>query len=209
VPGAARVVDIGCGRGFDDDLKLQESIAAAAGTYIGVEPDPDIALGPYFHEEHRSLFEDAAIEPESVDVAFAVMVLEHLPDPARFWDKLHAVLRPGGVFLGFTMDARHWFCSASAWAGRLKLKDFYLNRVVGSIQDGRYENYPVQYRCNTPVQVAHYASQFSRCECVNFARVGQCDYYLPRVLKPVGRMLDRHALATGRPGTVLAVRACK
>jgi SAM-dependent methyltransferase len=209
VPGRARVLDIGCGRGFDNDLRLQASIAAAAGSYVGVEPDPEVPLGPYFGETHRCLFEDAPLPPGSVDVAFAVMVLEHLRDPSRFWAKLFEVLAPGGVFLGFTMDARHWFCAASALAARLRVKDFYLNRVVGRRGEDRYENYPVYYRCNTPAQVAQYAGAFHSCEAVSFAKVGECDFYLPQFLRPIGHALDRRVLREGKPGSVLAVRAVK
>ena len=43
----------------------------------------------------HSLFEEATIEAESVHLAFAVMVLEHLPSPQGFWEKLRATLRQG------------------------------------------------------------------------------------------------------------------
>jgi hypothetical protein len=44
---------------------------------------------------------------------------------------------------------------------------------------------------------------------LNFARVGQCNYYVPRLLRPLTDWLDRRALRRGRPGTVLAVRVEK
>jgi SAM-dependent methyltransferase len=209
VPGPARVLDIGCGRGFDDDFKLQASIAQASGTYVGIEPDETVELPPLYQEEYRCCFEDAPLPAASIDVAFAVMVLEHLSDPARFWNKLAEVLCEGGVFLGFTMDARHWFCTASAWAERMKIKDRYLQHVVGRKTDGRYVNYPVQYLCNTPDQLLKYAARRFECEFRNFDRVGQCDYYLPRPLQGIGRFLDERALRAGKPGTLLAVRALK
>lgn len=208
-PGRPRVLDIGCGQGFDDDLRLQRSIAAAAGTYVGIEPDLEVPLAPYFNETHRCPFEDAPLNPNSIHVAFAVMVLEHLADPARFWSRVHEVLAAGGVFLGFTMDARHWFCTASALAARLRLKDRYLDLLLGRRREGRYANYPVHYRTNTPDQVRHYASAFSSCEVVSFSKVGECDYYLPRVLRPAGRAIDRRAIRRGKPGSVLVVHAVK
>lgn len=204
-----RVLDIGCGRGFDDDLTLQKSIASASSAYIGVEPDREIPLGCCFTESHCCLFEDAPIPPDSVDVAFAVMVLEHIPSPQTFWSKLFEVLRPGGVFWGFTMDARHWFCTISNWAGRLRVKDFYLDRVHGRKREGRYENYPVFYRSNTPGEITSYATQFQSCEFINFSKIGELDYYLPGPLKRVGHALDRRTLRRGKPGSVLAVRAVK
>jgi SAM-dependent methyltransferase len=202
-------LDIGCGRGFGGDLRLQQSLARAAGCYVGIEPDSAMDPGPHVTERHGCVFEDAPLEFDSVDVAFANMVLEHLELPGRFWDKLYDVLRPGGVFWGLTMDARHWFCRASLWADRLKVKGLYLTALRGQRGDGRYENYPVFYRCNTPEQITRYTGRFRSCEFLNFARVGQCNYYVPRLLRPLTNWLDRRALNRGRPGTVLAVRVEK
>jgi SAM-dependent methyltransferase len=202
-------LDIGCGRGFGGDLGLQQSLARAAGHYVGIEPDPEMNPGPHISERHCCFFEDAPLGAGSVDVAFANMVLEHLAEPGRFWDKLYDVLRDGGVFWGLTMDARHWFCLASRWAERLKVKDLYLTALRGQRGAARYENYPVFYRSNSPEQIARYTGRFRSCECLNLGRIGQCDYYVPRLLRPLTNWLDRRALRRGRPGTVLAVRVEK
>jgi SAM-dependent methyltransferase len=203
------LLDIGCGKGFDTDIPLQESLVRAAGRYIGVEPDPGVKPGDYIPEIHRCLLEEAPVAPGSVDVAFAVMVLEHVPRPQPFWDKLHEVLRPGGVFWGFTMDARHWFCTASLFLDRMQLKDLYLGYLLGRRGSQRYENYPVHYRCNTPAQMGRYARNFRSWECLNFARVGQINGYFPRSLRRLVSLVDRWAIARHRPGTLLAVRAVK
>jgi SAM-dependent methyltransferase len=184
-------------------------LARVATRYLGVEPDPEVSPGDHVGELHRCLFEDAPIPAGSVDVAFAVMVLEHLPDPQRFWDKLYTVLASGGVFWGLTLDARHWFCQASLWAERLRVKDAYLSALMGKRGAERYENYPVYYRTNSPRQIARLARRFRACDFINFAREGQLEGYLPRVLHPLARRLDRAAIRGGRPGTLLAVRAVK
>ncbi|MEJ7636726.1 MAG: methyltransferase domain-containing protein [Singulisphaera sp.] len=206
--GPPTILDIGCGRGFDGDVPLQESIAAGR-AFIGVEPDPRILLGPYFSATHRCTFEDAPIPANSVHVAFAVMVLEHLADPQRFWDKLWEVLVAGGVFWGLTVDGRHPFCRASLWLEHLRLKDFYLDRLLGRRGAERYENYPVCYRSNTPRQVDRLAARFRHRDYVSFARVGQWSPYLPRPLRPWADAHDRRALRRGRPGTLLAIRVVK
>jgi SAM-dependent methyltransferase len=207
--GALTFLDIGCGHGFGGDPRLQQSLARAAARYVGIEPDPAVTPGPHVTERHCCFFEDAPLRPASVDVAFANMVLEHLPEPARFFNRLHEVLRDGGVFWGLTMDARHWFCGASLLAERLNLKDLYLNWLRGRRGADRYENYPVHYRCNTPRQILRYVRRFRACDFLEFARVGQLNYYVPRPLRPLTDWLDRRALARGKPGTVLAVRAVK
>jgi SAM-dependent methyltransferase len=207
--GRLTFLDIGCGRGFDGDVPLQRSLAAAAGHYIGVEPDPEVVPGDYFTHTHRCLFEEAPLAPGSVDVAFAVMVLEHLPCPQRFWDRLHEVLADGGVFWGLTVDGRHWFCRLSLWAERLRLKEGYLNQLLGTRGTERYENYPVYYRSNTPRQLRRLAHRFRSCECINFSRVGQLNGYYPQALHGLANFLDRRAIRRGKPGTLLAVRAVK
>src|SRR5262249_24900803 len=69
---APTVLDIGCGGGFDSQATHQQELAESSGQYLGIEPDPNIKLGPYFSEAWRSVFEAAAVPTNSVDVAFAV-----------------------------------------------------------------------------------------------------------------------------------------
>jgi SAM-dependent methyltransferase len=206
---APTLTEIGCGFGFQNNKDLQESVARVAGRYIGVEPDPHVEPDRSFTEVHRCLFEDAPLRPGSVDVAFAIFVLEHLPAPQALWDKLWDVLKDGGVFWALTPDARHWFCRASLWAERLRVKGLYLNALHGRRGVDRYPNYPTYYRSNTPRQVGHYARRFRSLDFINLAQVGQCNYYYPRWLRRVGDLLDRRAIRRGKPGLLLAVRAVK
>jgi SAM-dependent methyltransferase len=210
-PAAKRLtfLDIGCGHGFDGDVPLQESIARVAGTFIGIEPDSSIRPGSYFTAVHTCLFEDAPLPAGSVDVAYAIMVLEHLAEPQRFFDKLWEVLAAGGVFWGLTVDHRHWFCRYSRWFDRLRVKDMYLRFLLGRRGEERYENYPVFYRSNSPAQIRLLARRFRSCEFYNFARVGQCNSYFPPPLRPFVNAWDRRALRRNRPGVLLAVRVQK
>jgi len=207
--GRPTVLDIGCGKGLDGNVPLQRSVAEASGRFVGVEPDPEIPLGGHFTETHRCLFEDAPLAPGSVDLAYSVMVLEHIPAPEAFWAKLYEVLRGGGVFWGLTVDTRHPFCRASLLAERLKLKDLYLRLLSGRRGLDRYENYETFYRSNTPDDVGRLAGRFSSSAFINFSRVGQWSPYFPGPLRPLVDRLDRRAIAAGRPGTLLAIRVAK
>jgi SAM-dependent methyltransferase len=202
-------LDTGCGRGFDGDRGLQRELAKSAGQYIGTEPDPDIELGDYFTQVHRTALEDAPIERGSIDIAFAIMVLEHLSDPQPFWDGLWDALAPGGVFWGLTVDGRHPFCLGSLWMQRLGLKALYLNGVLGERGMDHYENYPVFYRCNTPAQIEGFARRFTSCDFVNFARVGQLNPYYPKAFHGLASAVDRRLIRHIKVGTLLAVRAEK
>jgi SAM-dependent methyltransferase len=204
------ILDIGCGAGFDGSVPLQQSIAGASGRFIGVEPDPAVPLGDYFSETHRCTLEEAPLAAGSIDLAYSVMVLEHLPHPQPFWDKLHEVLGVGGVFWGLTIDARHLFSRLSLCADRLGVKNFYLDRVLGPAADqGRYQNYPTHYRTNRPRHVQRLARAFRSCDCISFSRVGQWSAFLPRGLRGLADHIDRIAIRRGWPGTLLIIRAIK
>jgi len=206
---ALTILDIGCGGGFDGDSGLQASLARLATTFVGVEPATDVEPGLPFTTVHRCLFEEAPIQPGSVDLAFAVMVLEHLDRPERFWGKLHEVLRPGGVFWGFTVDARHWFVPVSMLAERLRIKDRYLDLLHGKRGVERYENYGVHYRANTPTQVHTLGTGFRSTTALNFSKVGQADYYVPRGFRWLARAVDHVTIKAGLPGCILAVRVVR
>ena len=200
------ILDIGCGRGFDHDIRLQKSIAAVAERYIGIEPDKDIPIEPFFTAVHRCFFEEAPIAAASIDLAFAVMVLEHIATPQAFLNKLAHVLADGGVFWGFTMDARHYFTRASLLAEGLGIKDGYLNLLRGARGSDRYENYPVFYRLNSPRQFLRHAAGFRRIDFISFSRVGQLNHYVPRPLRCITDFIDRRMMARGQPGSLLVVR---
>ena len=207
--GNQTVLDIGCGEGFDSEFELQETIARASGRYIGVEPDTEIKLAPYSAEAHRCIFEEAPVAANSVDVAFAVMVLEHLRRPQAFWDKVWEVLVDGGVFWGMTVDGRHWFCKASLWTQRLRVKEYYLDMLRRTGSGGMYDNYAVHYQSNSPEQVKRYTRRFKSVELINFLRVGQCNSCFPKVLRGLVNRLERRAMQRGKPGVLLAIRVVK
>jgi SAM-dependent methyltransferase len=203
------ILDVGCGHGFDGDRPLQEAMGRLAGTFIGIEPDSEVKPEACFHQVHACSLEDAPLPADSVDVAYAIMVLEHLAEPQRFWDKVYQVLKPGGVFWALTIDRRHWFCFYSRWFDRLKIKNWYLNAILGQRGTARYENYPVYYRSNAPEDVAQHARTFAHHACFSLSREGQCDGYFPRILVPLARRFDRRAVSRNRPGTLLVIRAEK
>ena len=203
------VLDIGCGKGFDGDRKLAATLASSSNRYLGIEPDESVVVQPIFSRVYHAMFEQAAIEAESVDVAFCVMVLEHIKEPKPFIEQLHRILRPGGVFWGFTVDTRHWFPLVSTVADRLRVKELYLSWTRGERGADRYENYPVYYRMNNPGDVLPLTEMFSSHTFINFYRPGQLDFYYGSALRPVGRALERISHCCGVPGALLAIRLQK
>lgn len=202
------MADIGCGDGFDGEAKMQAELASRVQSYVGIEPDEMVSAPPCCDIVHRCLFEDAPLADGSIDVAVAMFVLEHLPDPQRFFDKLYAALSEGGVFWGFTVDARSYYAMASRVLESLRLKDGLLDRMFGG-GDDRYKNYPTTYLANSPRQIRRLTKSFATAEFLSLHRVGQLDCVVPRPLRFASRLIDRVALATGLPGANLVVRLTK
>ncbi|MBC8145602.1 MAG: class I SAM-dependent methyltransferase [bacterium] len=203
------LMDIGCGHGFDTSTELQQSLADIAGEYIGVEPDREITLQPFITSAHRSFFEDAAVPDQSVDMAFCVMVLEHIPDPQKFWNKVHATLKPGGVFWALTVDSRHWFALGSQAMEAMHIKDAYLRATHGERGEERYENYPVHYRTNSPRQIERLSRAFSDRSVYSVFQPGSIGYYFPKLLKPAAELACKLTHTVTGVGNNLIVRAQK
>lgn len=205
----ATILDIGCGHGFDGSTKLQEQIVEQAKVSIGIEPDKTIEINKQFTHWHHVLLEDAAIQEASIDVAYAVMVLEHVPDPGRFFEEIYRVLKPGGVFWGFSVDRRHYFCAASRLLESLRLKNLYLNVSLGKRGEDRYENYATFYRCNSPQQIDKLNTRFSKIDHLSLSRLGEIAPVYAKVLSPVFLGMDWLIGKFNLPGYLFLVRCEK
>jgi SAM-dependent methyltransferase len=190
--GARRptVLDIGCGLGFDCELRYQQALSTLAGRFIGIEPDHAIDPPKFFSDVYQTTLEAAPIATGSVDVAYAVMVLEHVADPAAFWSRLHDILAPGGVFVGFSVNGAHWFAPIARFMTIAKLKSKYLDLLQGKRGTERYADYPVYYRTNTARQVRRHARQFRAVRTELIGAPGMVASYAPRRLQPVVRAVD-------------------
>ncbi len=205
----ATLLDIGCGSGFDGSKKLQEGILRQAAVAIGIEPDPTAAFGTYFTDCQRTTLEQAVVNDSSIDVAYAVMVLEHLADPTRFFSAVHRILKPQGVFWGFTVHHRHYFGIASHLLEAIRLKRWYLDRVLPDREGNRYRKYPTLYRCNSPRRIAKYTAAFSHVDWFGLTRPGEVVHYAPSLLAPLLKRADTILSRLALPGYLLVLRCEK
>jgi SAM-dependent methyltransferase len=207
--GATRptVLDIGCGCGFDGEARFQEALAAQAARFIGIEPDLNIHPPKIFSEVFRTLLEDAPIARGSVDVAYAIMVLEHVADPVRFWSRLYDILAPGGVFVAFSVNGAHWVAPLTRLLSATRLKTVYLDLLKGKRGSERYADYPVYYRTNTPDQVRRVAGAFRNVETLTFGAIGDAAFYAPQKLRPIVRGADKLAYKLRGQRTNIIIRA--
>lgn len=139
------VLDLGCGRGG-----VLEQLGAAVDHPLGLDPDHHSLADHRLPDLPRfaALADAIPLRAGCVDLVLSSWVLEHLPDPARTFDEVGRVLRPGGAFI----------CVAPGAYSPAAL----LNRVLQTLQRwlvpllyGRAEDdaFPVAYRANTRRQV--------------------------------------------------------
>lgn len=203
------VLDIGCGEGIDGNYDIQKSFASYSREYIGIEPDESIKLGNFFTSYYNTNLQNTPIKENHVDIAFAFMVLEHIKYPYSFWNKLYKILRKGGIFWAYTIDARHWFAKASKVSDKLNIKDKYLDVLHGKRKIDRYENYKIHYRSNKPKQIYDLTKQFSETEIISFFQDDSVDYYFPRKVQWIGRFLNFLFYYFGIATSSMAIRVKK
>jgi SAM-dependent methyltransferase len=185
------VLDIGCGYGIRQEREPQRRIAAVAGRLWGLDPDPEVAVdAALFHEFWRSTLEDAPIPAASVDVAYAHMVVEHVADAARFADKLHHVLKPGGCAILLTINARSYLGRAARATGKIRAQDSILRLLRGKSVVERY-HYPALYRFNDEREVTRIALE-TGFESAEFAYLdrGEARVYFPGPLRFIPRCIE-------------------
>ena len=116
-PGAVRpfeglsLLDVGCGGGL-----LSEPLARMGFAVTGIDAGAKNIAVARIHAEKSAAGVDYRVggpedvERESFDVVMSMEVIEHVPDPARFIALAAGAVKPGGVFLGATLNrtAKSW-----------------------------------------------------------------------------------------------------
>ena len=66
---------------------------------------------------YQGTLESIGIEPESFDLIFMSDLVEHIPNPALFWEEIFRLLKFNGMISIITPDPRHWSCkmTGSSW----------------------------------------------------------------------------------------------
>jgi SAM-dependent methyltransferase len=145
------VVDYGCGRGayggdpvaYRRDLRI---LKGKAGKVIGLDVSPAGKDNPYL-DEFRPVENDCwPVESAIVDLVLCDNVLEHLPEPDRFFSETQRVLKSGGNLCIRTPNAWNYIALIS----RLVPSRAHAS-ILGGVKPGLAEKdvFPTLYRCNS------------------------------------------------------------
>jgi SAM-dependent methyltransferase len=90
---------------------LLDYLRSRGWTVSGIEPD-GCAVGyarrVFGLDVHHGTLDTASLQPESIDAAIMLHVIEHLDDPAHAVVQVHRVLKPGGIFVVETPTYDSW-----------------------------------------------------------------------------------------------------
>lgn len=134
------VLDLGAGAGQINHYSFRGRVARM----VGVDLDPRVCQNPLLDEGRVGDIQEIPFVDNSFDIAFAIYVLEHLADPARFVNEVRRVLRPGGHFLALTPNRFHYVSVASTVTPTSFHK--WYNKRRGRDED---DTFPTFYRLNT------------------------------------------------------------
>jgi SAM-dependent methyltransferase len=144
VTPAARVLDLGCGRGGVVEL-IRGDVELAA----GLDPDSRSLTS---HRASgmpilRGVGEHLPFAGGSFDLVVSVWVLEHLKEPSTVFGEVRRVLRPGGHFIFLTPNLRNPLLVLNRIGKALPVVQ---TRLVSRFYGRREaDTFPVQYRANT------------------------------------------------------------
>jgi SAM-dependent methyltransferase len=175
------VLDVGCGSSRPRFLQPIEQIASAID---GVDPSADVAQHTALRHRWNATLEDADIPEETYDIAFAYNVVEHVSTATSFLEKIHRVLKPGGVFLALTPHWHHPFPRAVRLVERMSLKARAAKMHAG------VNSYPAYYRLNSLGKVRKATPEGYSQLTVWRVPCRQWDSYFPKRLRFLPHVYD-------------------
>ncbi|MEM6490649.1 MAG: bifunctional 2-polyprenyl-6-hydroxyphenol methylase/3-demethylubiquinol 3-O-methyltransferase UbiG, partial [Pseudomonadota bacterium] len=138
-----RIADVGCGGGL-----LCEPLARLGADVVGVDASSAAIAAAQAHAVENGLeidyrcavAGDLVAAGEAFDVVLAMEVIEHTPDPRRFIDDCAALLKPGGLFFGSTLNR-----SAKAFALAIVGAEYVLRWLPAGTHDWRRFVRPAEF----------------------------------------------------------------
>ena len=101
-PDPVRILDIGCADGHI--LNWFQKVRTRQVETYGVDMNEKAVAkaNAAGHKAYAGRFEDVELPENHFDFVWASHVIEHVPDPKAFAEKVHRILKPGGIFWFWT-----------------------------------------------------------------------------------------------------------
>jgi SAM-dependent methyltransferase len=196
LPQRGALLDLGCGSNVALSYYRCEAIQVWGADF---QAHPNLQHSEWF----RLLQPDGKIPfPDGTfDTVSAMWVLEHVRDPQAFLREVARVLKPGGRFIGHTLNRAHYL----VWLRRLLgLLPHSFNQKLIRWLYGRehHDTFPTWYRLNSERQL-HRAAASSGLQLLRVRRYPDPNYFafwnwLHRLAVRVDRLLDRLRPGWGR-----------
>ena len=144
-------LDIGCGRAEYQENKREyvrdlRILKGKCEKVIGIDFDPAGEHNPYLDDFRLIEGERWNIEDQSIDLAVADNVLEHVEDVDQFFSECNRVLKPGGHLCLRTPNKFSYFGLVTNL-----IPNSLHAKLTSKVQDDRKEEdvFPTVYKCNT------------------------------------------------------------
>lgn len=142
-------LDLGCGHQVFADWMTadQNRLVERAEVAVGIDLDlPALKAHPGLRYRIYGDLTHIPLRDQTFDVITANMVVEHLDRPDLVFREVQRLLRPGGVFVFHTTNARNPFLAAAA-----RIPQGLKNRMVYMFEHRKAEDvFPTHYRANQP-----------------------------------------------------------
>jgi ubiquinone/menaquinone biosynthesis C-methylase UbiE len=204
------ILDIGAGRGSAhvDQPSLYRTrlmnFKGRVAQVIGLDVDSAVIGNPSLDQAHVMDGSAFPIADNSVNIAFADWVLEHISNPQTFADELYRVLQPDGWFCARTPNKWGYISIASRM-----IPEGLHSKVLKRVQPNRktHDVFPTFYRLNT-IQDLQAAFPASKWELVVYAQNSEPAYFgNNKLLWRLARLMFRFMPSS--MGSVLMIYARK
>ena len=128
-------------------------------------------------------------EDNSFDLVSAVWVLEHVQEPETFLNEIKRIIRPGGRFLGHSINSNHPITIARRLTNFLPhgLTQKVIAKLYGRAE---HDTFPTCYRLNSKRQLRR-AAERAGLDLINITRYADPGYYkFNRFVLHLGIMFD-------------------
>lgn len=145
-------LDMGCGHQVFADWMTadQEQLVLRARLAVGIDLDlPALKAHQGLNAKIYGNLTQIPLRDESFDLVTANMVVEHLDQPEAVFRQVHRLLKPGGLFLFHTTNARNPFLRMAAM-----IPQGFKNSMVYLLEHRKAEDvFPTHYRANQPKDI--------------------------------------------------------